>query len=635
MTENRLHPELPPFLMALGEVLMPSSAGMLGYNEASLGRFEGWLEALKPSTAKGLVWAMRAMRRRIGGLWLPQTHAGWKQAIHRYLERQNHHNLLDRQAFRAISLPLKVRHYESKEAYSSAGLTYSAAQPFAAIHEKPDGTITDIAELRALEEMELDAIIVGSGAGGAVMAHALASAGWSVLVVEEGAYYHRKTFLASSSDISLHLYQNQGMAFALGDPPIYLPTGRSVGGTTTVNSGTCYRPPHGILEEWQAMGLEQWGSEQLAPHFAQVEAALGVAPAQAAYLGKAGSVIAQGSERMGYIHRPLLRNAPECDGQGRCAFGCPTEAKRSTNTSYIPMALKKGAYIAPQTRLTAIFGEASAQNTQRIRKAQLLHLPTQTTVTLPCKHLILAAGTLRTPYLLKAAGVQNAWLGRNLSIHPAVSVLAEFDQPSSLQAIPQGYAVESFHEQGLLFEGGTVPLEILAGASSLWGDALQSQMAAYPRLAHFGFMVRDKGRGRLLPSLNGQPTVHYQLSPQDARKIHRGFEILAGIYLAAGAKQVWPQMHAGPSLRSFRDLRAFAASPLPASHIDISAYHPLGTARLGRTPDKGVVDPQGRVFGWQGLYVADGSILPSSPAVNPQITIMAAASHIASMMSQA
>lgn len=163
MTENRLHPELPPFLMALGEVLMPSSAGMLGYNEASLGRFEGWLEALKPSTAKGLVWAMRAMRRRIGGLWLPQTHAGWKQAIHRYLERQNHHNLLDRQAFRAISLPLKVRHYESKEAYSSAGLTYSAAQPFAAIHEKPDGTITDIAELRALEEMELDAIIVGSG----------------------------------------------------------------------------------------------------------------------------------------------------------------------------------------------------------------------------------------------------------------------------------------------------------------------------------------------------------------------------------------------------------------------------------------------------------------------------------------
>jgi hypothetical protein len=566
---------------------------------------------------------------------MPHDHAGWKKAIHRYLGNQDRHNLLDRQAWRAISLPLKVCHYECQEAYASAGVVYPQHPPFAEIHERPAGTIEDIAELQALQEMELDAIVVGSGAGGAVVAHALASAGWSVLVVEEGAYYHRKTFSASSSEVSLRLYHNQGMGFALGNPPIYLPTGRSVGGTTTINSGTCYRPPHAVLEEWQAMGLEQWGSAQLDPHFSQVEAALGVAPAQSAYLGKAGSVIALGSERMGYSHRPLARNAPDCDGQGRCVFGCPTDAKRSTNVSYIPMALKKGAYLAPQTRLTAILSDSSTHNTQIVRKAQLFHLPTQTTVTLPCKHLILAAGSLRTPYLLKAAGVKNPWLGRNLSIHPAASVLAEFDQPSSLQAIPQGYAVESFHQQGLLFEGSTVPLEILAGASSLWGDALQSQMSAYPRLAHFGFMVRDKGRGRLLPAVGGQPTVHYALSPKDAHKIHRGFEILAGIYLAAGAKKVWPQMHAGPVLRDFRDLRAFAARPLSASHIDLSAYHPLGTARLGRSPEMGVVDPQGRVFGWQGLYVADGSILPTSPAVNPQITIMAAASHIAAMMSQA
>jgi choline dehydrogenase-like flavoprotein len=625
--------------MALGEALMPAYKGSLGYDEASLGRFEAWLGKMGEETAKTLFWGARLMQRRIGGIRLPRQSGGWKPLLHRYLKGISAANAFERQAFKMLSVPLKICHYDSKAAYEAAGLVYpyNLSPEEARRQHKMDGVIDEIEELRALEEVELDAVVVGSGAGGAVIAHALASAGWSVLVVEEGAYIHRRALTMSSTEASLRLYRNKGMSFTLGTPPIYLPTGRSVGGTTTVNSGTCYRPPERVLESWQRMGLVGWGMEDLRPHFEAVEAVLEVGRAQKPYLGRAGEAIAQGSERMGYQHNPLLRNAPACDGQGRCAFGCPTEAKRSANISYIPLALRCGAYLAPQTRFEGVISEPISEgfaSYEAVRKIRLYHHPSKRHLTLPCRHLILAAGSLNTPLLLKAAGIKNRWLGRNLSIHPAASVIAEFEESGSPQAIPQGYAVESFHEQGLLFEGGTVPLEILGGASFLWGEALQAQMAAYPRLVNFGFMMEDKGKGRLFGQRGEMPIIHYSLSPKDVKKLHRGLEILTGIYLAAGAKRVWPQLQGEYEIRDFRALRAFAAQPLEASRLELSAYHPLGTARMGVSPHDGVVDSKGRVFGWRGLYVADGSLLPSSPAVNPQITIMAAASYLAAMLCQ-
>src|SRR5207247_2186209 len=158
-------------------------------------------------------------------------------------------------------------------------------------------------------------------------------------------------FNGRSTDMQRLLYRDMGATFALGNAAIFLPVGKSVGGSTTINSGTCYRPPARVLASWRdKLGLADFTPEMMEPYLDKVETTLGVATAEARYLGGVARMIAKGCDALGYKHRPLRRNAPGCDGQGVCCFGCPTDAKSSTNVSYVPLALKAGATLVKGIR---------------------------------------------------------------------------------------------------------------------------------------------------------------------------------------------------------------------------------------------------------------------------------------------
>src|SRR6185312_3175586 len=193
--------------------------------------------------------------------------------------------------------------------------------------------------------VECDVVVIGTGAGGAVVGRELAEAGLAVVFVEEGRYFDRSDFTGRSFEMQQKLYRRGGGTFSIGNVAIPIPLGQTVGGTTTVNSGTCYRTPDRVLHQWQHdLGLAELGPDGLAPYFERVESVLGVERSKAELMGGNGRVIARGCESLGFTkHGPLKRNAPECDGQGVCCFGCPTDAKRSTNVSYVPLALKAGA----------------------------------------------------------------------------------------------------------------------------------------------------------------------------------------------------------------------------------------------------------------------------------------------------
>ena len=142
------------------------------------------------------------------------------------------------------------------------------------------------------------------------------------------------------------MYRDDGVTVALGVPGILLPIGRVAGGTTTINSGTCFRTPDAVLEEWRwRMGLDDLSPAMLNGHFDEVEHVLGVAPVPEHLLGKSGEVVARGARKMGWSPFPLPRNAPECEGNGVCCFGCPTGAKRSANETWLPMATALGAQL--------------------------------------------------------------------------------------------------------------------------------------------------------------------------------------------------------------------------------------------------------------------------------------------------
>ena len=172
--------------------------------------------------------------------------------------------------------------------------------------------------------------------------------GHAVLIVEEGAHYTRADFNGRATDMMQKMYRQGGLTVSVGNTVIPIPIGKGVGGTTLINAGTCLRVPDRVLDHWRDdFGLTDFTPEMLGAYYEEVERFLEVAPSSKEALGAAGVLIAKGCDALGYSHHPLPRNAPGCDGQGLCCFGCPTDAKRSTNISYIPAALQKGPSCSP------------------------------------------------------------------------------------------------------------------------------------------------------------------------------------------------------------------------------------------------------------------------------------------------
>jgi hypothetical protein len=539
----------------------------------------------------------------------------------------------ERQLVRVLLTPLKVAHYDDPALFAEAGAIYRAA----AVAEAPPRYLQralDAAGLTEDETVEADVVVVGSGAGGAALAAELAEAGLGVVVLEEGSYYRRKDFTGRPVEMVDLLYRDGGVTGTLGNCFIAVPFGRCVGGTTTINSGTCYRTPEWVLHKWRTeLGLVDFTSESMDPYFTKVESVLQVARAKAQYVGTIANIIARGCEALGHRrHGFLLRNAPDCDGSSLCIFGCPTDAKRSTNVSFVPLALRAGAHLYYNARVERVL----LDDGRAVGVAALS--PTGTRLTVRAKAVVLAAGSLMTPALLlrNKLCAASGQVGRNLSLHPALGVLGQFaDEIRGASSIPQGYAIEEFHEEGILFEGAFVPLDFCAGSVTFFGPRYTEVMEAYQHMAYFGFMIEDTSRGRVVLGPGGRPLMAYVLNDHDVAQLKRGLEILFRVYLAAGAEAIFPMVHGFVEIRDGRDVERFRNTRLRARDFELTAHHPLGTARMGLDPRTSVVGPTHESHDVPGLFVCDGSAMPSSIGVNPQMTIMALSLRAAQFVARA
>jgi choline dehydrogenase-like flavoprotein len=532
-----------------------------------------------------------------------------------------------RMLVRTLLAPLKIAHFDDADFYSKMGCVYPGNEKRIVEKQRWHERINRAADLKTDEEIECDVVVVGTGAGGAAVAKELAEKGVAVVLVEDGEYHMRDSFTGGTAEMSRKLMRDMGLTLALGNTAIPIPVGRAVGGSTIINSGTCYRAPDRVLAKWrEQMGLVEFTPDYMAAYYERVERVLGVARAKKEYLGPAADIIARGCERLGIKHHlPLLRNAPDCDGKGLCVLGCPTDAKRSTNVSYVPLALRAGSEIWTGAKVESILLE-------RGRAAGVIaraHGPRGAKLTIRARATIVACGTFYSPGLLERSGVGGPQLGRNLSIHPALAAAAWFDEPlKSYNFIPQGYAIEEFHDEGILFEGGQTPLDFGAGMMPQVGPAFTELVERFDHVAMFGFMIEDTSRGRVI-STKGRPIVTYYLNDRDLAKLKRGQEILTRVFLAAGASKVTPMVNGFDEIRNQDDLERYRRAKLSARDFDITAYHPLGTARMGTDPRTSVVNRDHMVHDCQDLYVVDGASVPSSLAVNPQVTIMALATRAA------
>jgi choline dehydrogenase-like flavoprotein len=618
-------------LVAVAETALPAGA---------------WIPSAGPETVdkldRFLATMPAAMERGLAGLLAGLDAAAWLGHRKRFarvapaarlalLERWRRGDPVRRLVLRALIAPLKLAHFDDPALYRKLGCVYRAELPRA--EQKPAYMRDRVhGELTGDLAVECDVVVIGTGAGGAVVARELAEAGVAVVMVEEGRYFERADFTGRPFEMQNKLYRRGGSTFSVGNVPIPIPLGMTVGGTTTVNSGTCYRTPDRVLHDWvRDLGLDELSPEALGPSFERVEGVLGVERARAEFLGGNARVIARGCDALGLTkHGPLRRNAPACDGQGVCCFGCPTDAKRSTNVSYVPLALRAGAELFTSAKVTRILVESG-------RAAGVVARSGAHVLTVRSKAVVVSCGAILTPLLLGAQhlGGASGELGKNLSIHPATGAIAEFhEEILPWKGIPQGYAIEDLHDEGILYEGSSLPLEFTVSMTQLIGPRLVQLAEGFDRVSTFGFMVEDSSRGSVR-AVMGQPVIQYWLQEADIAHIKRGLDLLAQIYFAAGAHTVHTPIAGHDVLTSEADLQALRASRLHAWDLDLSAYHPLGTARMGRDPARSVVGPNHEVHDTPGLYVVDGAAVPTSLGVNPQVTIMALATRAAGKIAAA
>jgi len=623
-------------LLAIARATMPEGRIFAGAGPHAVEKVEKFLSLSPPSVARGYramllavdAWTLATGRGRLASMS--------SQRVLALLERWRTGDVARRTVVRMLTAPLKIAHYNDPKMYSDVGCRYGSL-PVRAEQPRWMERVTAATELGGDETLECDVVVVGTGAGGAVVAKELAEQGHAVVLLEEGDYNTRADFNGHPADMQRKMYRDMGATLSVGNAVIPIPLGRTVGGTTAINSGTCYRTPDRVLNEWVTeLGLDELAPDKLAPYFARVEATLGVAPAEAKYLGGVARMIARGCDALGYEHQPLKRNAPECDGQGVCCFGCPTDAKRSTNVSYVPMALKAGATLLTGLRVDRVMVDGG----RAVGVVAHARLPggERRTVTVRARATVVSCGSLLTPLVLEASGIgtSSGQLGRNLSIHPALAVMALFEEKlDGGNAIPQGYAIEHFHDEGILFEGAFAPLDLAAASFTMIGPRFVELLEAYDRIACFGVMIEDVSRGRVRRGPGGRPLVTYSLVEHDVARLKRAVEILGRVYFAAGARTVIPLLHGFDELRSPAELDRLRHAKLRARDFELSAYHPLGTARMGRDPRKSVVGADHQVHDTPGCYVVDGSVVPSSPAVNPQVTIMTLATRAAGEIGRA
>jgi len=480
-----------------------------------------------------------------------------------------------------------------------------------------------------------DVCVVGSGPGGAVTAKELAEKGLAVVLLEEGDYVTRSDWNGMPLPGLMRLYRDGGATGTIGNTFVSVTMGRCIGGSSTVNSATCFRTPAPVLANWRRdLGLADLTAENLDPVFQRVEKILNVTALPWDVLGKNARIVKRGCDRLGLTCRPLLHNVKDCRGCGPCQFGCQEGAKQSVDVTYIPRAEQAGARIFANCRAERLI--IHNHLVQGVTAA-VIHPQTgarRYTVNVSARVVVVACGAMLTPAFLRRNGLKNRHLGRNLQIHPGTRVVALMDEVvEGWKGVSQGVYVDDFQGQGIMLEGIFVHPSLLLPALPGIGQAHKQMAMDCRRLAAFGVMAHDETTGRVL-NLPGsgranRPVSTYFVSPADIRRLVTGVARTAEIFFAAGAQKVFTGIARMPVIKAPAEIEKLLDLKIKPAQVEIMAFHPLGSCRMAGHPRLGPVSPTGETYDVGNLYVADGSVVPTSLGVNPQITIMALATLIA------
>jgi choline dehydrogenase-like flavoprotein len=484
---------------------------------------------------------------------------------------------------------------------------------------------------RSTEDVEeaFDHVVIGSGASGAVAAHALVAAGRSVALVEEGPWVRTREFGEGVYGAFKRMFRDAGAQVMEGRSFLPLLQGRCVGGSTVVNSAIAHRTPEDVLDEWaERFGLgAALSARMLEPHFDAIERELSVRAVGDDALGENNRLFLEEAAAEGLSARRMHRYENGCRGSGRCFTGCPHGAKQGMNVSYVPWALARGARLFSSCKVERVLvehGRAAGvigwtPGIIERRKGHRVILRAR-------RGVLVAASTVQTPGLLRRSGLRGRAIGEHFQCHPGVAVAGVFDAPVDMGtgATQGAESISLRRSDRIKLETLAIPPELAAVRIPGVGRELMNRFEEFPHVAMWAVVVRAEAEGKVGAGWGGRDRVKLSLASVDVERARKGLALLARMMFEAGARELWPGVYGVPNvLRSIDDVRLIDQVPADPRAFGFITTHLFGAARMGLDPSTSVVGADFQTHELEGLYVVDSSVFPTNLGVNPQHSIMA------------
>lgn len=450
-------------------------------------------------------------------------------------------------------------------------------------------------------KVDYDAVIVGAGISGSFVAGALTEGGMRCLLLEAGRFLDRHTYPRKEVDASSQLYWGGGIELS-SDATIGFLRPKVVGGGSIVNQALLDRFDDLALDSWREVsGVSFLSRGQLDPWYDRAARQMEIRTVPEEHRNGNAEIFRRGFEANGFRCAPLTRAQGDCrfeDGNCciECLAGCPIDSKQSTPVTVLKRAVAAGLRVEPEFEaLRVAETDGGATVTGRARDGS--------TVTHGARRLVLACGAIGNSRLLLASGFAGRLpaLGTRFYTHPQYMVLALYGEPVNAHRGPlQSYKSDDpgFRRGGFKLENVFAPPAAIAMLIPGFGREHLERMRRIRHLACIEVAVRDTSPGRIRIDSSERPVIHKRLNTEDQARRKRGLEAIRRIFDATGAQEI---------------VEGSLAIGL----------HLMGGCGLGVDPARSVVSPEFGLHGSRAIHVADSSIFPDAPGINPSFTIMA------------